>query len=64
MKGMRSNAELWGAQAASLHRPAACRAEVQRTNFESKYRALTFRNVSGKLPKIAGWQPALPGVVK
>ncbi len=34
MKGMRSNAELWGAQTASLHRPAACRAEVQRTNFE------------------------------
>jgi len=64
MKGMLLNAELWGAQAASLHRPAACRAEVQRTNFETKYRVHTFRNVFGKLPKTAGWEPALPGVVK
>jgi hypothetical protein len=38
MKGIRSTAELWGAQAASLHRPAACRAEVQHTNVENDYR--------------------------
>src|SRR5437667_1626920 len=46
--------ELWGAQAASLPGGAACRAEVRLPREGTK------RDVSGKLPETAGWQPALP----
>ena len=45
----------WGAQAASLLRPAACRMRflfVRRTEKEPV----------GKLPTGAGWQPALPRI--
>ena len=44
----------WGAQAASLQLPAACRQYVRTS--ESDSGKICF----GKLPKPAGWQPALP----
>ena len=47
----------WGAQAASLQLPAACRtirlAQASRDCREDCF---------GKLPKLAGWQPALPRI--
>jgi hypothetical protein len=46
---------LRGAQAASLLRPAACRTTgVERGGRRTR--------VFGRLPKTAGWQPALPGL--
>jgi len=50
----RSEIAIWGAQAASLQLPAACRQYVRTS--ESDSGKICF----GKLPKPAGWQPALP----
>ena len=47
--------EFWGAQATSLPGAAACRAENR-----SARKGQEHRDVSGKLPETAGWQPALP----
>jgi ATP-dependent Lhr-like helicase len=47
--------EFWGVQAASLPSAAACRAETWLPREGTKH-----RDVSGKLPETAGWQPALP----
>ncbi|HEX3619394.1 MAG TPA: DEAD/DEAH box helicase [Candidatus Udaeobacter sp.] len=47
--------EFWGAQAASLPGAAACRAEIRLPREGTKH-----RDVSGKLPETAGWQPAHP----
>src|SRR5436190_6492661 len=47
--------EIWGAQAASLPGAATCRAEIRLPREGTKH-----RDVSGKLPETAGWQPALP----
>jgi hypothetical protein len=42
----------WGAQAASLQHPAACRTERLVADFS--------KPVCGRLPQTTGWQPALP----
>jgi ATP-dependent helicase Lhr and Lhr-like helicase len=47
--------EFWGAQAASLHGAAACRAEVPSAGGRRE-----ISEVSGKLPETTGWQPMLP----
>src|SRR6185503_9363866 len=50
-----ANYEFWGAQAASLHGAAACRAEVRSAGGRRE-----IHEVSGKLPETTGWQPVLP----
>jgi len=45
----------WGAQAASLQQPAACRLHLGRHDKSRRSRSLL-----GKLPRRADWQPALP----
>jgi hypothetical protein len=48
-----------GAQAASLHRPAACRTECS-----ARLKLNLASDVCGKLPQTADWQPALPGKIR
>jgi len=64
MKGIRSTAEFWGAQAASLHRPAACRAEVHHKIVENDYRVhASLGMYSGSCRKLQA-RSLLPGELK
>jgi hypothetical protein len=47
-----------GARAASPQLPAACRQHSTCSYIDQ------FSNSLGKLPRLAGWQPALPGITK
>src|SRR4051812_45875138 len=51
------NLSIWGAQAASLWLPAACRQRPLCSNLRDE----VYQKRRGKLPRPTGWQPVLPG---